>query len=171
MPISMTQRPEPFGAMRHNMPSRDLGPGARRRLASRIAHIRAMMQGRVDNMLQNGGPLTVARNCPACAEEFYMPWRWKGRAGYCPRCTAIAHYARMGATSWVTRAIRLGRLMRADQFRCADCPNWAAAWDHRDYTKPWQVESVCGSCNRTRPLAFRLKPYLASAEGAWATAN
>lgn len=86
--------------------------------------------------------------CSRCRDPFE---KWAGgRRWYCAPCSAEMHYIRMDATAEVQRAIRLGVLMRADQFRCVDCDRWAECWDHRDYSKPLMVEPVCQSCNMRR---------------------
>lgn len=103
----------------------------------------------------------VSRICVACGKRYKTPEKWAAQS-YCFNCAADAHYARNDATSEVTKAIRLGVLMRADQFRCVDCDNWAAVWDHRDYHKPFQVEPVCKSCNSRRPAAYRREARAAS---------
>jgi hypothetical protein len=40
--------------------------------------------------------------------------------------------------------------MRAAQLRCVDCGDWANNWEHRDYSKPLEVDPVCDSCNFKR---------------------
>lgn len=38
--------------------------------------------------------------------------------------------------------------------KCVDCGATATCYDHRDYSKPWQVEPVCDRCNRLRGPAI-----------------
>lgn len=49
-------------------------------------------------------------------------------------------------------AIRKGLLpnLGLRQTRCVDCGDIALHHDHRDYSKPLEVEPVCGSCNAKR---------------------
>jgi hypothetical protein len=53
-------------------------------------------------------------------------------------------------------AVRLGFLPRPNDLRCTDCGNNAQEYDHRDYSKPLDVEPVCCSCNRKRGPAKTL---------------
>lgn len=94
-------------------------------------------------------------NCRSCSAEFNgFPL---GRHWYCKPCSLLSHKAQLEAKGWVSRAIRNGVLMRADQFRCVDCGDWATGWEHRDYSQPLQVEPTCSSCNFKRgPAAFAL---------------
>ena len=100
------------------------------------------------------GARIISRICHGCGDEYQTHSLAKRRV-YCGTCWLESHYARQDALFEVGRAIRLGRLMRADQFRCADCPEWAEVWEHRDYSKPLHVEAVCQSCNMKRPSAYR----------------
>jgi hypothetical protein len=123
----------------------------------RAEHKRQMMRYRVENMARFREKKAVAlekRICFACQNPFEVPQKWV-RQHYCVPCAAEGWYARLDAANWVARAIRSGVLMRADQFRCADCANWATAWEHRDYSKPLQVEPVCDSCNARRGPGYR----------------
>lgn len=99
----------------------------------------------------------VARICVACDDSYDVPAGWP-RTCYCTRCYGEAAMARTHAMQEVWCAIKLGRLMRADQFRCCDCSSWARCWEHRDYYAPLTVEPVCQSCNMKRPPAYRRKP-------------
>jgi hypothetical protein len=61
-------------------------------------------------------------------------------------------------------AVQRGDLPRLDgTIKCTDCPNKARHYDHRDYTKPLDVQPVCVSCNRLRGTALwghELRPDL-----------
>lgn len=94
------------------------------------------------------------RVCAACDQSYQLPEKWAHR-DYCIDCGIDAFYAQTDAASQVSKAIRLGRLMRADQFRCVDCDAWADRYDHRDYHKPLAVDPVCARCNSIRPPAYR----------------
>lgn len=50
----------------------------------------------------------------------------------------------------VAREVREGRLPKPSTLVCVDCGRPAQQYDHRDYTKPLQVEPVCRSCNVMR---------------------
>lgn len=47
-------------------------------------------------------------------------------------------------------AVRAGRIKPARGLFCVDCGKQAAVYDHRDYSKPLDVEPVCRSCNAKR---------------------
>ena len=54
----------------------------------------------------------------------------------------------------VARAIRKGLLPSARIFGCTDCEAPAIEYDHRDYSKPLQVDPVCRRCNLKRGPAL-----------------
>lgn len=54
------------------------------------------------------------------------------------------------AAAAVAGAIRRGLLRRPSEFSCTDCGKPATCYDHRDYTKPLDVQPVCRSCNVMR---------------------
>ena len=49
-----------------------------------------------------------------------------------------------------------GRLFSAKRLRvqCSDCEKPAVCYDHRDYTKPLDLEPVCVSCNWKRGQGY-----------------
>lgn len=55
----------------------------------------------------------------------------------------------------VYEAQRRGVLPPLKGLKCSDCDREAAHYDHRDYSRPLDVEPVCGSCNKRRgPARF-----------------
>jgi hypothetical protein len=62
------------------------------------------------------------------------------------------------AISLVQRAIRRGEMPPAKALICVDCGKPALEYDHRDYSKPLEVEPVCSSCNHFRGPAIQLQP-------------
>lgn len=54
------------------------------------------------------------------------------------------------ASAEVHKAVRRGEIKPLRGLMCVDCPREAQCYDHRDYTKPLEVEPVCFSCNRKR---------------------
>lgn len=52
--------------------------------------------------------------------------------------------------------VRRGKLPKASELSCVDCGKGATDYDHRDYTKPLEVEPTCRSCNRKRGPGY---PY------------
>lgn len=75
------------------------------------------------------------------------------------------------AIKQVWRAVRRGVLPRLDgSVPCVDCGRPARCYEHRDYSKPLEVEPVCHRCNlrrgRARPFVLvktdRYKDYPAA---------
>lgn len=91
---------------------------------------------------------TRVYSCRVCMEEF--EGYFVGRHWYCSKCRRLVVEAKAAASSWVSMAIRFGVLMPASMFRCDDCAEWATGWEHRDYSKPLEVDPTCGSCNLLR---------------------
>lgn len=56
-------------------------------------------------------------------------------------------------------AISEGLLPAPTEFCCADCGADAEVYDHRDYTKPLEVDPVCRSCNSKRGSAEGYVPF------------
>jgi hypothetical protein len=50
----------------------------------------------------------------------------------------------------VQQAVRSGEIPPASDLPCADCGAPSVDYDHRDYSKPLQVDPVCRSCNLKR---------------------
>lgn len=65
---------------------------------------------------------------------------------------AVWAWYRKDAHSQVYQAIQRGALPAlSGSVKCVDCAIAPAdVYDHRDYTKPLQVEPVCYGCNRAR---------------------
>ena len=80
----------------------------------------------------NGHPMT--QRCKPCAANFYEHLTRANRA--------------------VQREIAHGRMQKAAALTCVDCGGQARDWDHRDYSKPLQVEPVCRACNFKRGPAL-----------------
>ncbi len=75
------------------------------------------------------------------ASGFQHNAEWKPSAR--DRLVARAYWA-------VHIAISRCRLPEIESCRCVDCGAPAECYDHRDYTKPLQVEPVCKGCNNRR---------------------
>lgn len=54
----------------------------------------------------------------------------------------------------VAGAIRKGLLQPARNFACVDCGGPAIEYEHRDYTKPLEVQPICRRCNLRRGPAI-----------------
>jgi len=92
-----------------------------------------------------------------------------GRAKYCLSCRNDGQIGRgrILALRAVNTRVRTGEMPRADTFVCVDCGQAAHSWEHRDYSRPLDVEPVCRSCNHKRGPAknnFHLLPSGATAQ-------
>ncbi len=66
----------------------------------------------------------------------------------------------------INRAKARGELKPASRYSCVDCGSQARDWEHRDYTKPLDVQPVCRRCNQHRgPALYPKRPELAQAAG------
>lgn len=61
--------------------------------------------------------------------------------------------AQQRAHAAVAKAVRLGEMPRARELSCVDCAKPAVDYDHRDYSKPLEVEPVCRRCHMARGRA------------------
>jgi hypothetical protein len=106
--------------------------------------------------------------CQVCEEEETVT----GGTSYfvCSKCKPADHYTRGAqyqAHKAVARARRLGQLPDPATLDCVDCGGYAIEYDHRDYSKPLEVQPVCRRCNLKRGPAIGSPAYKAPAtEGA-----
>lgn len=61
---------------------------------------------------------------------------------------------RQAAYQFTKAAIANGFLLPPPDCECADCGKKAECYDHRDYSKPIDVEPVCIACNKRRGAGF-----------------
>lgn len=97
---------------------------------------------------EKGHKVTPYFQCVTCLQLFRV--RFKSHKRSCVDCEDLRENAKKAAQRAVQREIKAGRLTKATAHRCADCGEKASMWEHRDYTKPLQVEPVCRSCNHAR---------------------
>lgn len=90
--------------------------------------------------------------CLRCRYE-WRP-RTDERTKQCPNCKSPQwDKAPTGSRAQyhVKKAIERGELPELDgTVPCKDCGKPATGYDHRDYSKPLEVEPVCDSCNHKR---------------------
>lgn len=93
--------------------------------------------------------MTLQRSCRLCGSDISKR-HWQ--AVYCFDCCYRANDAggRKEARSAVNNAIKRGELQPANTLTCVDCGKQARDYDHRDYSKPLDVQPVCRSCNKKR---------------------
>ena len=53
-----------------------------------------------------------------------------------------------------TNAKKYGRVPPIGDQVCADCGEQATEYDHRDYTKPLEVDAVCKLCHKKRGQGY-----------------
>lgn len=102
-----------------------------------------------------------AHLCSRCGNE--MPGRWKRHC--CSDCNQarvkLLRGLRAPAHSAVAKAIEQGLLAKLDgSIPCKDCGVPAVVYDHREYSKPLEVDPVCKSCNLLRGPAKEIAPDL-----------
>lgn len=55
-----------------------------------------------------------------------------------------------GCHKIVSAAIRRGEIAPPSEYQCVDCSEQATEYDHRDYSRPFDVDPVCHACNWRR---------------------
>ena len=78
----------------------------------------------------------------------------------CRACAGPWELAQRRAIHAVHAAIRAGHMPRAKDCVCADCGAPGFGYDHCDYSKPLEVDVVCGRCNQLRGSAKPVEPNL-----------
>jgi hypothetical protein len=58
------------------------------------------------------------------------------------------------ASAFLVKMQWYGFVIPAPLHKCVDCGRQADDWEHRDYSKPLEVEAVCHGCNLSRGRAF-----------------
>lgn len=92
------------------------------------------------------------RTCAACKASYMRKYRKQGKYIEIER----QRYREMKDTLFgrsrrvVYIAIRKGIFPDVTKLECRDCGKQAQVWDHRDYSKPLEVEPVCRACNKKR---------------------
>lgn len=117
---------------------------------------RLAAQDRVRNGIYSNRVVDGATVCLDCADPIERSGHSRGgpmalRCNTCRSVRGVVRQAiRTAAATAVATAIRRGVLAHASTLKCVDCLRPAEQYDHRDYTKPIEVEPVCRSCNVMR---------------------
>ena len=110
------------------------------------------------------GNCTDRLSCPECREirrklqceaaRRATVTRRANQAGYF-RPLDAERYWQGKAHNTVKSAVRRGLLpdLMSGEYACVDCAGVAHEYDHRDYSRPLDVEPVCRSCNKRRGTA------------------
>jgi hypothetical protein len=93
----------------------------------------------------------VVGHCIDCGNPHSRhPSTWR-----CQPCNDALSAVRYAARLAVLRAVRSGALAPAAECLCIDCEASAMDYDHRDYSRPLEVDPVCRKCNQRRgPAAW-----------------
>ncbi len=76
---------------------------------------------------------------------------WRGHSSkYCQQCDLIVEKINLWAMGRVANAVKAGKLPPVRTLTCVDCGAPAVGYDHRDYSKPLDVQPVCRRCNWKR---------------------
>lgn len=96
--------------------------------------------------------------CHECGDQIRSGTR-------CRPCSIITFPIMELAHRAVAIGVRHGHLtsLLANEIACVDCGVRATQYDHRDYTKPLEVEPVCRKCNKARGPAAPLLRQLEAA--------
>lgn len=93
----------------------------------------------------------ITKTCIECRREFCTGVRTTLR---CRSCNAYGEGRKLRekAHRLVSEAVREGRLPRLAvvEIACVDCGSRATVWEHRDYTKPLDVQPTCRGCDKRR---------------------
>lgn len=100
--------------------------------------------------MRAGGPHHVCREC-----VFTMP---KHRHSMLEIMSG-----KRDASRAVAAAVYCGSIPKLSGLSCVDCGSQAHEYDHRDYSKPLDVDPVCRSCNRQRGHALPMQGFIAAA--------
>ena len=101
-------------------------------------------------------PLSTWKHCCYCLE--LLPLSQERYGVMCRKCLADRFIHQRNALSAVRTAIKQGKIRPAHRFYCVDCGQPAKLYDHRDYSKPLEIEPVCRPCNTLRgPAEYRPK--------------
>lgn len=92
------------------------------------------------------------RDCKKCKMVYARRWRLtaKGKENDQKHYNAIKGSQMYVAIKRVYIAVRARRLVPPFWCACVDCGAVAEVYDHRDYSKPLDVQPVCRSCNLKR---------------------
>lgn len=92
-------------------------------------------------------------DCRYCGRT-WTPTRVMWNSYSCFRCGERVHDIQRKASLIVRKAVIKGLLPHVKTLLCVDCGAQATEWEHRDYTKPLDVEPTCRRCNRLRGPGF-----------------
>lgn len=95
-------------------------------------------------------------HCVRCGSPKEKP---QGGAFFCLPCLTAQQRDSMKANNAIRRAVRSGEMRPAREHACVDCGEQAFCYDHRDYSRPLDVEPVCHACNIRRGPALPARTF------------
>jgi uncharacterized Zn finger protein (UPF0148 family) len=99
-------------------------------------------------------PRVITRECRRCKGPNVRARRTGKRPVFCTTCEKARVVAQRAAGVAVRMAIKRGELQPAHTHTCVDCGAQAVGYEHRDYSKPLEVDPICDSCNYRRGPAI-----------------
>ncbi len=104
---------------------------------------------------------TAARVCVDCGGP--KEWGRDSMTQRCGLCRVVFEAQMHAAKRAVAGAVKAGKLPDRRLFACVDCGDPATDYDHRDYSRPLDVQPVCRACNFARGPAAYVKASHAAA--------
>lgn len=107
------------------------------------------------------GTCTEPRECAACQQKkreqrlaSMAESKARSQSGYF-RPFHAEHWWQQRAMRAVKAAIKRGIIpdLKGGEYACVDCGGVATEYEHRDYSRPYDVEPVCRGCNSRRGTA------------------
>ncbi|MBO1748925.1 hypothetical protein [Stenotrophomonas indicatrix] len=108
------------------------------------------------------GQCLVPWECVECkrrkaerAQEFIKNRKRRRDADWYFRPDGAERWWQHKCHSMVSSAVKRGLIpsLKGGGYACVDCGSKAEEYDHRDYSRPFDVEPVCRACNRKRGTA------------------
>ena len=69
---------------------------------------------------------------------------------FCRICARIWIGMQQDRIKRVGAAVRAGKIKAAKHYKCVDCGRQAEHYDHRNYSKPFEIDPTCRVCNYAR---------------------
>jgi hypothetical protein len=103
-----------------------------------------------------GDPRVKKARCYVCKQTKLISKR-RGSKFTCVECAEPLRQQRRAARCILTMAIKAGFIRSHHGQQCVDCGAPAIGLEHREYSRPLDVEPICNSCNFRRGPAKLLR--------------
>lgn len=133
-----------------------------RRSATKLDHWARLIDYRIPHQseIERLGAKDVI--CGGCGKQ-YVTHKRSRHNRLCGHCWVAMQRLAARAATVVARAIAAGLLVKAKNLSCTDCDSPAYGYDHRDYSKPLEVQPVCRRHNAKRGHAAPFNRFSRSA--------